>query len=266
MRPALRLLRLLAVIALALTAVCMAVEAEAASPKRVLLIYSFGRDVAPFDTVAAVFRAELARASPEPVVVFEATLDAGLSAPGEGEQPFFTYLRDRYAGNAPDLVVTLGAPAARFYIENRDRLFPATPLVMASVAVQLASGGALRAHDEALLGELDFPGLFDNILQLRPDTKTIAIVLGASALERFWLDQLKKELAPLTSRVNLLWLNDLSLEQMQAQVANLPAHSAVFWAFLRPSATTLSWAERSVSNTTPSSTNERRATMRETIA
>jgi signal transduction histidine kinase len=232
MRTTLRLVRLLAVIAWSLPALCVSVGAEAASPKRVLLIYSYGRDVAPFDSVAAVFRTELARGFPEPIVVFEATLDAGLSAPAEGEQPFLAYLKDRYAGTAPDLVVTLGAPAARFYLDNRDRLFPATPLVMASVAVQLARSGALRANDEALLGELDFPGLFDNILQLLPDTKTIAVILGASALERFWLDDLKRELAPLTSRVNFLWLNDLSLEQIQAQVANLPAHSAVFYCLL----------------------------------
>ena len=38
------------------------------------------------------------------------------------------------------------------------------------------------------------------------------------------------------------------------------------WAFLKPSVTTLSWADRSISDKTPSNTNERSATIRERIA
>ena len=232
MRTALRRLRLLVVAALALSGAFACLAANAAEPKSVLLIYSFGRDVGPFDTVASRFRTELVKASPEPIVIFEATLDAGRSAPREGEQAFVAYLRDRYAGTAPDLVVTLGAPAAHFYLDHRDRLFAATPLIVASVEERFARVAELRAQDAAVVSRLDFPGLFDNILQLFPATKTIAVVLGASPLERVWLGELQRDLASLTSRVDFLWLNKLSLEQMQEQVANLPAHSAVFYVLL----------------------------------
>src|SRR5262245_59890886 len=76
MRCTLRFLLLLAVLAATSLGVCDGLAADAATPKRVLIIQSFGRDFAPYDTITSVFRTELARASSEPIVLFEATPDA----------------------------------------------------------------------------------------------------------------------------------------------------------------------------------------------
>ena len=58
-----------------------------------------------------------------------------------------------------------------------------------------------------------------------PDTQTIAIVLGDSPLERFWLGEARKEFAQFANRVSIEWLNNLSLGQMRHRLATLPAHS-----------------------------------------
>ena len=183
MRPALRLLRLVAVITWTSLGVCLSFGAEAASPKHVLLIHAFGRDFAPYDTIASVFRTELARGFAEPIVLFEATLDAGRPVTTKEEAAFLEYLRARFAGQAPDLVVTIGPPAARFYLARRDQLFPSIPLVMAALDERLARGAVLRANDAAVIGKVDLPRLFENIFQLLPDTTTVAVVIGASKLE-----------------------------------------------------------------------------------
>lgn len=99
-------------------------SAQAAVPKRVQLIYSFGRGIAPYDAIASVFRTELARRSAERIVLSEATLDAGRPVTQE-EEAFFRYLQARFAATAQHLVVTIGPPAALFCIAHRDRLFPA---------------------------------------------------------------------------------------------------------------------------------------------
>ena len=75
-----RFVRLLAVLAGTLLVTCTCFAADAAPPQRVLIIHSFGRDFAPYDTIASVFRAELARRSSGPIVVYEATLDSGKTA------------------------------------------------------------------------------------------------------------------------------------------------------------------------------------------
>ena len=44
---------------------------------------------------------------------------------------------------------------------------------------------------------IDLVAAFGNVLQVLPDTQTIAVVIGASPLEKFWLNELKSELKPL---------------------------------------------------------------------
>jgi signal transduction histidine kinase len=232
MRPALRILQLLALLAGTWLGACDALAADAAAPKRVLIIHSFGRDFAPYDAITAVFRTELARISSEPIAFSEATLDAGRPVTNEEEAAFVEYLRARFASPAPDLVVTIGPPAARFYLAQRERLFQSIPLIMAALNERLARGAVLRSSDAAVVAAMDLPRLFENIFQLLPDTKTIAVVMGASQLEQFWVKELQRELAPFKDRANFLWLNDLSLDQMKERVANLPRHSAVFYGLM----------------------------------
>ena len=50
--------------------------ASGAAPKRVLILDSFGRDIAPFNAGASAFRTTLARELGEPVDIYEASLDA----------------------------------------------------------------------------------------------------------------------------------------------------------------------------------------------
>ena len=227
MRSTLRFLQILAVLAGTWLGACDAFSAGAATPKRVLVIHSFGRDFAPYDTIASAFRTELARGSSEPIILSEATLDAGRTVTDEEERTFVDYLRARFSSPAPDLVVTIGPPAARYYLARREQLFPSTPLIMAALDERLARGAMLRANDAAVVGRVDIPRLFENIFQLLPETTTVAVVIGASRLEQFWLRELQREVAPFTSRANFLWLNDLSFDQMKERVASLPTHSAV---------------------------------------
>ncbi len=224
--------RAFAALAWALFALLFTCDVDAAGPKTVLILHSFGRDFAPYDTITSVFRAELARRSAEPIHFIEANLDSGHAAANGEEHAFLEYLKARFSSTAPDLVVTIGPSAARFYVRHRDELFPGTPMVMAALDERLAQGSPLLPIDAVAAGRVDLRELIDNIMRLLPETETIAVVIGASELERFWLAEIKRELAPLTNRIRFLWLNEMSLAQMQESVAHLPPHSAVFYGLL----------------------------------
>ncbi|MGO8829684.1 MAG: ATP-binding protein [Steroidobacteraceae bacterium] len=204
----------------------------AAEPKRVLLLHSFGRDFPPYDAIVASFRTELAKGSKVPIALFEATLDAEQTSSSDDPQPFLELLRHRFASSPPDLVVTIGPPAADFYVRNRDKVFPGTPLVISALDERLVRRLVLRAEDAAVAIHQNIPGLIDNILRVLPDTQTIAFVLGDTPLERFWLGEARRELARFTGRVSIEWLNDLSLEQIRQRIAVLPPHSAVLFTLM----------------------------------
>ena len=71
--------------------------------------------------------------------------------------------------------------------------------------------------------------LLSRALHVLPRTKLIAIVNGASPNERFWLGELQRETAFLAEQVELKFYNEMSFEQILADAAKLPPHSAIFF-------------------------------------
>src|SRR5262245_33260512 len=91
---------------------CATLDATAAEPRRVLLLHSFGREFAPFNDFSRKFREELVRHSPEPIDLYEASLETARFKEQEAgdETPFVEYLHALFAGRKLDLVVGIGAP------------------------------------------------------------------------------------------------------------------------------------------------------------
>src|SRR6185437_8949844 len=71
-----------------------------------------------------------------------------------------------------------------------------------------------------------------NILQVLPQTENIAVVIGNSPLEKFWLEEMRREFKPFEKRVKFEWLNKMALGDMRKRVAALPPRSAIFYAMV----------------------------------
>ncbi|QDF37132.1 ATP-binding protein [Bradyrhizobium symbiodeficiens] len=200
--------------------------------KRVLILHSFGRDFLPWSEYARDIKAKLERESPWPLDIQEhALLTARFNSPGP-EAPFVEYLQSLYEGAKPDIVLSIGAPAARFAQKYRGRLFPDAPLILSAVEHRLINRADLGDNDVVVAVRNDFMAAFGNILQILPDTKSVAIVIGASPLEKFWVEEVKRELQPLGERIELVWYSDLSFEEILKRAARLPPHTALFWGLM----------------------------------
>ncbi|WBL76751.1 sensor histidine kinase [Bradyrhizobium xenonodulans] len=220
-------------------AVCLSAERAGAVErplrgelKRVLVLHSFGREFRPWSEYARDIKAELERQSPWPLDIQEhALLTARFNNPGP-EAPFVEYLHSLYQGAMPDVVLSIGAPAARFAQRYRARLFPNTPLILTAVEHRLIDRADLRDNDVVVAIRNDFVAAFENIQQVLPDTKSVAVVIGASPLEKFWMEEVKRELKPLGERVELVWYSDLSFEEILKRASKLPPHTALFWGLM----------------------------------
>ena len=200
--------------------------------KRVLVLHSFGREFRPWSEYAREIKTELERQSPWPLDIQEhALLTARFNTPGP-EAPFVEYLHSLHQGALPDIVLSIGAPAARFAQKYRARLFPDTPLILAAVEHRLVNRADLSGNDVVVAVRNDFLAAFENILQVLPDTKSVAVVVGASPLEKFWLEEVKRELKPLDERIELVWYSDLSFDEILKRAAKLPPHTALFWGLM----------------------------------
>ena len=217
-----------AAIGLALFAAFAAVGATVTEPKRVLLVHSFGNDFAPFIT----FRTELAKRLGEPVDLHEVPLLTGRNGASPEDAPFVDYLLGLFPQRPPDLVVTIGGPALRLAQRQRQRLFPQAPMLFASADQRHVQEAALTANDTVVAFKIDFPGLIENILEVLPETNQVAVVLGASPPDKYWAEELRREFQPFMHRINFVWLNQLSFEEMKQRVATLPPRSAILFGTL----------------------------------
>jgi signal transduction histidine kinase len=198
----------------------------------VLLLHSFGRDFRPWSEYSRSIKAALEQQSPWPLDIQEHTLlTAKFNNPGP-EAPFVDYLSSLYQGRPPDIVLSIGAPAARFVQKYRERLFPEMPMVLTAVEDRTVDHAVLTDNDTVISVHIDLLAAFGNVLQVLPDTQTIAVVIGASPLEQFWLNELKRELKPLESRVAFVYYADLSFAEILKRASALPPHTVLFWGLM----------------------------------
>lgn len=205
----------------------------AATPYRVLIIHSFGRDYAPFRGLTVVFRTELARQLPRPVEFLETSLEMARSEGEPREGPLRQYLLGLFEDGPPDLVVPVGAPAALFYRRHRESLFPRTPvLITGSEQRRLRDLLDPGQTSSAVCTTVDVRVMLENILQVLPRTRRVYVVFGITPLERFWEAELRREWAAAGRGIEYHWLSDQPLEKMRDILRNVPADSAVFYGIL----------------------------------
>jgi hypothetical protein len=215
---------------LALTA--SAANGAEPQPKRVLIVHSFGSTAPPFTTHSTAFQITLTKGLGGRVDMDEVSLDMARYAQPDMEGPFVEFLLTRLAKWQPDLVVPIGSPAGRFVVKYRDRLFPGAPIIYTGMDRRTLPDDAVQSNATFVGESFNLAGLVEDILQLAPDTNHIAVVIGASPLERFWTTTFQKAFEPFQDRVRFSWLNDLSFDDLLQRVATLPPRSFVLLALL----------------------------------
>ena len=196
-------------------------------PKTVLILQSFNQNSKPWSEYSKALRQELERRSPWPVIIEEVSVITARADEQNAETQFVGYLHALFDHRPPDLIVTFGALGGAFVQRHRSELFPAIPMILTAIEARRVQSLTLTENDTVVAVRQKLPVLFGNILQLLPNTKTIAVVTGNS--ERFWIGEIRRELKSLKDRVTLRFYNDLSFEQILKEAASLPPDSAIYW-------------------------------------
>jgi signal transduction histidine kinase len=217
-------------LAVALLSLALAIPAQQA-PKRVLLLHSFGPEFG--DSSAKPLRDELDRQLPGRVDLYESWLVSARFTRGD-DPAYANYLGSLFAERPIDLLVTFGGPAANFVQQHRQSLFPSVPTLFTDVEERRLSLSDLTPHDAAVTLSVGIPAIVQNILQILPGTTRLAVVLGNSPIERYWVGEISRALQPFQDRLTLTFLNGLSFEEVLRRVATLPPHSAILYAMLSP--------------------------------
>src|SRR5262249_50985923 len=81
---------------------------------------------------------------------------------------------------------------------------------------------------------VSFPEIVENIRRVLPGTSSLAIIIGNSPIELYWVEEIKRSLRPYDGQLKLIWLNELSFDDLLERVATLPPHTAIFYVLLAP--------------------------------
>ena len=207
-------------------------QAADPAPKRVLILQSFGLRSKPWSDYAQAIRTEIGLHSQSSVEFLEHSLVNRGHSQEKLEGAFVDYLSTVYTGHPPHLIVALGAPAASFIQRHRQRIFPMVPMIITAVDRRVVQYEKLTDNDAVVSFTNDVPLLFENIMRVLPDTKTIAIVNGTSQIERFWTEEMRRDLASLAGRVELKWYDELPFDELLKKAEHLPPHTAIFFVLM----------------------------------
>ena len=215
---------LLAIVCLILTSGAHAAEAEQA--KRVLMVHSFGSTAPPFTTHSTAF---------------ETTLTQEMGKRSISTRCRWTWRATRsrtWKNRSLSFCSSVWRNGIRIWWCRSDRrpavLWPSIAIVFFRRRPVIYTGMDLRTlppeafRNATFVGEsFNLAGLVEDILQVAPDTNNIAVVLGASPLERYWAVEFRRAFEPFTNRVSFTWFNDLTFDQMLERVAKLPPRSFI---------------------------------------
>ena len=214
--------------------------------RQVLLLQSVNRGNLAIDQFTGNFRVELDQRADTPVNVVQVVVGpAGFVA--ASEQALVSYIRSTFVDRPdPDLIMSIGGPAAVFARKHRQQLFPGTPLLFAGVDQRYLGDAPLGENETAVAIVTDYPGVVDGILQLLPETKRVFMVTGSGQIGQFWHLELQDAFRRFHDRLTFVWLTDLSLQETLRRVASLPPDSAIFYITFGTDATGAAYADQRV--------------------
>jgi signal transduction histidine kinase len=197
-------------------------------PKRVLLLHaSSGANL----RYATSIRAEFDRRSPHPLEIYDASFVTGRPGDEAVAERYGEYLGAIFPDQNIDLAVVVGGASVRLYNRFWLKLFPNTPLLAIAEERRLPASKS-SANETTIATAIDFSKVVENMLRVLPETTSVAVIVGNSSIERYWVEQMRAAFEPFTGRVTFTWLNELSLEEILRRAATLPRRSAIFFGLM----------------------------------
>jgi signal transduction histidine kinase len=224
-----------------------AAPSEAQSVTRqILVLQSLDRGNMPVDRFTGNFRVELDQRAGTPVNVVQVMVGP-IGFVAASEQAVVAYIRSIFVGHQdPDLIVSIGGPAAVFARTHRQHLFPDAPLLLASVDQRWLDHAAPGENETAVAIAVDYPDAVEAILQVLPQTTQVVMVIGSGQIGQFWHRELEGAFRRFRGRVTFVWLDNLSLQETLNRCASLPANSAIFYLTFGTDATGAAYADERV--------------------
>jgi len=209
--------------------------AALATPKpsrKVLILYSYGSDVPVQGLFTKGVQMQLRQIAAPAIDYHFEYLDMAKYASREYSTILSRFLKDKYALNRPDLIITHFDPAAKFMTEFGEQTFPGVPAVFGLYEGEGETYVDPPANYRNVVGMYGMKSAVSLILQTKPATKKIYVVVGDSERERKTINAFKNMAGSFADRVEFVYLNKLPFAEMENAIKNIRGEAAILYIFL----------------------------------
>ena len=202
-------------------------------PKRVLILYSEGRDTPGNISMQQAFQMELEKLSTAKIDFFEEQLDTGHFTDKEHFKIFKDYLGKKYTQKDLDLIMVF--PSGNYTLAGAlpDALFPEVPVVFASVNDLEVPYDIGKLGVTGIIQRNDVRGTLGLILRLQPETHEVVVIGGKSEMDGKSLSRVIKTAQGLEGVQFKFWTNQPMAELLTTVKLLLPGTTILLSSFHR---------------------------------
>ena len=225
-------------------------------PKRVLLLFGEDQRFPMVSTLSQSIRSTLSKESASRIEYYTEYLDRVLIDDTVYERELVNLWRKKYEGRKIDLIIVCIASAVDLLSRHKTELFPGAPTVFCVLLErELSRFIELGPDITGVWCAQPFGPTLELALRLHPGTKRVIVIYGSSDFEKEMLEMTKSELAGFENRVEIVYLTDVTMAELQGRLASLPEQSIVLYgAFAKDSAGVVFTGTESLSRIAPIST------------
>ena len=201
---------------------------EGLRPKRVLMLFSEGKDVPGNILMEQAVRAAMQKTGTNRIEFLAEYLDASHFSGPEHFRLFQDYLGKKYAGQNLDLILSFPAQDYKLAGELPDALFPEVPVVFVAVNELEVPSALSKFGVTGIVQRFDLRGTLGLILRLQPDTRRVVVIGGTSASDRATLGRIEEAAQSLEGVKFEYWTNRPVAELPEA-VKSLPEGTVILF-------------------------------------
>lgn len=199
------------------------------APRRILVLHPYNYTFPATSMAADAARERLQQRSTRKVEVDAEYLDLNrFSEPGH-ESLMATFLRERYAGRRPDVIMVVGGDALPFVNRHRDAFAPGVPVVFLGVSRLLYSTAPPAPNTTGHITDLDL-NLKETLLlaeRLQPDARRLVLIAGSSPADLRWQAVARKLVESHERKFETTYLFGLSYDRLVDELSKIPSGAIV---------------------------------------
>ena len=204
-------------------------ETEAKEKKNVLILYDERPDLPGLKLLDESVAKNLGAAFGPQVNLYRECLDLTRFSEADYDEFIAQYYKRKYAHKKLDVVLAVMEPSLNFVLKHGGDIFPGVPVVFCGVEQRQLANRSLSPNVTGVYMKRDFAQTVDLALSIRPETRQIVFVAGASAYDRGLTELARADLRVLGERIPITYLTDLSLEETLDRVSKLPPNALILY-------------------------------------